>query len=443
MRKNIESKILPLYKLKHDAIAKRKGKPQEAAQSEQQEHEGQANDGDEEGGGGAAQLWGPEEVEELLRLAPCEEEDPDEKENLASARVVYHAAFDIASFVEEYFDQEKPCLVVKSEEGGIVKQVGDEEDVSREENLGCWHVTGTWKDTEQWQAMSAKNMHHHQKKKMRTLDYSALYDQFPHPLRTAGKSGQIGQSKPVRIGWGCDHDIYRGFRELAAMCTPEDESQDHAAQPEQAADSGPVRTIPKLSELPQGIDAFGPFQSYYVGCAPRSSDRQDYNKMLSEQWILYKQQDPYWINRMQDADYKATASSVQDAVRKTLDAAPAEGRPLPKLSELPQSIERFSLFQAHYSGCAPLERVAHTKMLSEQWVLYKKQDAHWIEESAKIPAVVVDKCTCRRPGALARMHSLTALGRAVGRAHHRCTDEGVAGAEREAGVCVRRLQPVV
>ena len=45
MRKNIESKILPLYKLKHDAIAKRKGKPQEAAQSEQQEHEGQANDG--------------------------------------------------------------------------------------------------------------------------------------------------------------------------------------------------------------------------------------------------------------------------------------------------------------------------------------------------------------------------------------------------------------
>ena len=165
--------------------------------------------------------------------------------------------------------------------------------------------------------------------------------------------------------------------------------------------------------------------------------------MLSEQWILYKQQDPYWINRMQDADYKATASSVQDAVRKTLDAAPAEGRPLPKLSELPQSIERFSLFQAHYSGCAPLERVAHTKMLSEQWVLYKKQDPSWIEESAKIPAVVVDKCTCRHPGALACMHSLTALGRAVGRAHHRCTDEGVAGAEREADVCVRRLQPVV
>ena len=26
MRKNIENKILPLYKLKHDAIAKRKGK---------------------------------------------------------------------------------------------------------------------------------------------------------------------------------------------------------------------------------------------------------------------------------------------------------------------------------------------------------------------------------------------------------------------------------
>jgi len=104
--------------------------------------------------------------------------------------------------------------------------------------------------------------------------------------RTAAKSGQSGQSKPVRIGWGCDHDIYRGFRELAAMCTPEDESQDHDAQPEQAEDSGPVRTIPKLSELPDALE-FGPFQSYYVGCAPRSSDRQDYNKMLSEQWILY------------------------------------------------------------------------------------------------------------------------------------------------------------
>jgi len=184
MRKSIERKLIFLYKLKHDAIAKRKGKPQEAAQSEQQEHEGQANDdGGEGGGGAAAQLWGPEEVEELLRLAPCEEKDPDPKEALASARVLYHAAFDIASFVEEYFDQEKPCLVVKTEEGGIIKQVGDDEDASREENLGCWHVTGTWKDTEQWQAMSAKNMHHHQKKNMRTLDYSALYDQFPHPLR--------------------------------------------------------------------------------------------------------------------------------------------------------------------------------------------------------------------------------------------------------------------
>ena len=312
MRKSIERKLIFLYKLKHDAIAKRKGKPQEATQSEQQEHEEHESDEeeDEEGGVGAAQLWGPEEVEELLRLAPCEEKDPDPKEALASARVLYHAAFDIASFVEEYFDQEKPCLVVKTEEGGIIKQVGDDEDASREENLGCWHVTGTWKDTEQWQAMSAKNMHHHQKKNMRTLDYSALYDQFPHPLRyemlteirrivcdtlacltdifdrTAAKSGQSGQSKPVRIGWGVDHDIYKGFSELSAMCTPADKSQDHAAQPEQAADPEPVRQIPKLSELPQGIE-WTTFQSYYTGCAPRSSDRQDFNKMLSEQWILY------------------------------------------------------------------------------------------------------------------------------------------------------------
>ena len=39
MRKSIERKLIFLYKLKHDAIAKRKGKPQEATQSEQQEHE--------------------------------------------------------------------------------------------------------------------------------------------------------------------------------------------------------------------------------------------------------------------------------------------------------------------------------------------------------------------------------------------------------------------
>ena len=121
----------------------------------------------------------------------------------------------------------------------------------------------------------------------------------------------------------------------------------------------------------------------------------------------------------------------------------ATAKPMPKLSELPQRMQRMHDFQAHYTDVAPLERVAHTKMLSEQWVLYKKQDQYWIEESAKIPAAVVDKCACRRPGALARMHSLTALDRAVGRAHHRCTDEGVAGAEREADVCVRRLQPVV
>ena len=63
----------------------------------------------------------------------------------------------------------------------------------------------------------------------------------------------------------------------------------------------------------------------------------------------------------------------------------ATAKPMPKLSELPQRMQRIHDFQAHYTDVAPLERVAHTKMLSEQWVLYKKQDPHWIERAQTDP----------------------------------------------------------
>ena len=63
----------------------------------------------------------------------------------------------------------------------------------------------------------------------------------------------------------------------------------------------------------------------------------------------------------------------------------ATAKPMPKLSELPQRMQRMHDFQAHYTDVAPLERVAHTKMLSEQWVLYKKQDPAWIERAQTDP----------------------------------------------------------